>query len=776
MFTLSRRAGALADRFGPRLFMGGGPLVAAAGLATAAARRRRRRLRRPRCCPPLLIFSLGLSVTVAPLTATVLADADENNAGIASGVNNAIARVAGLLAVAALGAVVAAPVRRHDRRRTWPAGGFRPAGPARSSSEAKDRTLARAEPDGLPPREARVVTQAAEDASVTAFHRGVGIAAALVALGRPARRRRDPQPAPRGAVRGLPRRPARGGPARGRAPATGAARGDLTRRQHDAYAAPTASCGMAQRRRAPCSACRARARTSLWKCRACRGAQRDAGPASPRGPRCRRSAPRRWAPSSACRWPSSSSPPSAPRSSRARPSAASPAGWSARSRTAARPARQPADAAGRLHPRARAPRPGVDRRRCCARRGPLPASSGRRWSATHVAAGARPAAVADRRLQLPALRAHAGALRPQPLHRAAAQRPRRTPPTTSPTGTTCPRPTARCSRCSPRGSRRSALPAAYWVWKAIVLAAALGTLAIVALRRAAARALAAGRGRARRPQPARARLRHRRRCTTSRSMLLCGVAAVALVIVGWRGRESAGWDVAAGRLRRRWPPASSRRRRCSRRSSCSACRRRLPALGGAGGAGALVAGRRRAGLRRLPPGDRHPGRPRHAAERAQRARRARRPRWDDARTIAPSPTSCSALAAVGATAAVAWRRAWLPGAAGFVMLATVLTLGWTMPWYVWWVLPFAALARTRALAGACVVLTAWLALGADPADAGAHPRLRLLPHAHGGGAGQPPLHPALPAMSATVAPPSAAPQAGAPARALRRWSARPTPP
>ena len=58
--------------------------------------------------PGLLVFALGLSMTVAPLTATVLADADENNAGIASGVNNAIARVASLVAIAAVGALVAA--------------------------------------------------------------------------------------------------------------------------------------------------------------------------------------------------------------------------------------------------------------------------------------------------------------------------------------------------------------------------------------------------------------------------------------------------------------------------------------------------------------------------------------------------------------------------------------------------------------------------------------------------------------------------------------------
>ena len=107
MFTTSSRFGALADRFGPRFFMGFGPLVAAAGLAL--------QVRVPAdlnywvdMLPALVIFSLGLAMTVAPLTATVLSGADEHNAGTASGVNNAIARVAGLLGVSAVGAVVAA--------------------------------------------------------------------------------------------------------------------------------------------------------------------------------------------------------------------------------------------------------------------------------------------------------------------------------------------------------------------------------------------------------------------------------------------------------------------------------------------------------------------------------------------------------------------------------------------------------------------------------------------------------------------------------------------
>ena len=64
--------------------------------------------------PPLLVFSVGLSMIVAPLTATVLADADESDAGIASGVNNAVARVAGLLGIAVVGARVAGSANKLD--------------------------------------------------------------------------------------------------------------------------------------------------------------------------------------------------------------------------------------------------------------------------------------------------------------------------------------------------------------------------------------------------------------------------------------------------------------------------------------------------------------------------------------------------------------------------------------------------------------------------------------------------------------------------------------
>jgi hypothetical protein len=180
MFALSMRFGALSDRYGPRFFMGVGPLVSAAGLALFI------RLDADvnyltDLLPGLLVFSLGLAMTVAPLTSTVLADADESNAGIASGVNNAIARVAGLVAIAAVGAVVAASFgsRLEDEV------GDQANRPevAAAVEAAKDQPLAAVEVQGVPQDVQASVRDAAEDASVGAFRVGVGIATALVALG-----------------------------------------------------------------------------------------------------------------------------------------------------------------------------------------------------------------------------------------------------------------------------------------------------------------------------------------------------------------------------------------------------------------------------------------------------------------------------------------------------------------------------------------------------------------------------------------------------------------
>jgi Na+/H+ antiporter NhaC len=89
-------------QYGPRLFMALGPVLGGVAVAAFA-----RLPVHPEyfvdLLPALLAFSVGLSLTVAPLTTTVLSDAGPGDAGVASGVNNAVARVAGLVAVAVLG-------------------------------------------------------------------------------------------------------------------------------------------------------------------------------------------------------------------------------------------------------------------------------------------------------------------------------------------------------------------------------------------------------------------------------------------------------------------------------------------------------------------------------------------------------------------------------------------------------------------------------------------------------------------------------------------------
>ena len=129
MSLLSRKTGALADRIGPRLPLIVGPVVAGASFALLAL---------PSVggsywttfFPGILVLGLGMAITVAPLTTTVMTSIDdERHAGAASGVNNTVARAAGLIAIAAFGATavvlfardlasrLAAPPRRDRDRR-----------------------------------------------------------------------------------------------------------------------------------------------------------------------------------------------------------------------------------------------------------------------------------------------------------------------------------------------------------------------------------------------------------------------------------------------------------------------------------------------------------------------------------------------------------------------------------------------------------------------------------------------------------------------------------
>ena len=175
MFVLSSRFGALSGKYGPRFFMGVGPLVAGCGFLLML------RLHADvqywsQLFPGIILFGVGLSITVAPLTAAILGDVPKPQAGIASAVNNAVARIAGLVAIAAVGAIVAAQFSSglaHDMR------GF--SIPTSAVKTAQQASLQVTPP--APYQRDVAFRSALSNASVSAFHRGILVVTLLIASG-----------------------------------------------------------------------------------------------------------------------------------------------------------------------------------------------------------------------------------------------------------------------------------------------------------------------------------------------------------------------------------------------------------------------------------------------------------------------------------------------------------------------------------------------------------------------------------------------------------------
>jgi EmrB/QacA subfamily drug resistance transporter len=180
MFVASSRFGALSDRVGPRPLMSLGPLVSAAGLLVLL-RVGKQADYLTELLPALLLFGIGLSMTVSPLTTTVMAAVDDVHAGVASGVNNAVARIAGLVAIAAVGAVVASAFSATLDERL--SGSPLSPGLARAAERAKSRPLVGGAPSGVRGDDRARLERAIDDASLDGFHLGMLLSAGLVLTG-----------------------------------------------------------------------------------------------------------------------------------------------------------------------------------------------------------------------------------------------------------------------------------------------------------------------------------------------------------------------------------------------------------------------------------------------------------------------------------------------------------------------------------------------------------------------------------------------------------------
>jgi len=183
MFTLSRWSGGLVSRVGARLPLTVGPTIAAIGFGLYA---------RPGIggsywatfFPAIVVLAVGMAITVAPLTTTVMTAVDQSDSGVASGINNAVSRVAGLLAIAIFGVMF---VRTFNSHVVPPLDALQLPPAARAAIDRELPKMAGAEipNSALQPRQRDEVRHAIDSAFVSAFRLVMmgGAALALAAAG-----------------------------------------------------------------------------------------------------------------------------------------------------------------------------------------------------------------------------------------------------------------------------------------------------------------------------------------------------------------------------------------------------------------------------------------------------------------------------------------------------------------------------------------------------------------------------------------------------------------
>jgi EmrB/QacA subfamily drug resistance transporter len=177
--VLSRPAGAIADRIGPRIPLTVGPAVAAAGFFLLSVQHDDP-LYAVAYLPALSVLGLGMAFTVAPLTATVLNAVGDRDTGTASGINNAVARVGGLVAIAVFGVVASVVFDRALDRHLTEAGVGNFA--AKISAAERQKLGAAQAPPGSTAFETRAAERAIRAAVADSFRVSMRIAAALALL------------------------------------------------------------------------------------------------------------------------------------------------------------------------------------------------------------------------------------------------------------------------------------------------------------------------------------------------------------------------------------------------------------------------------------------------------------------------------------------------------------------------------------------------------------------------------------------------------------------